>query len=116
MHLGLCITYFNACVRLSHSLSIQDKIPHLIQKPGLHNFLTRLIELILRVYLDRVSTSHTGCPRRPINPIIWLVVLYFGEEGICPILFLKMSYKSYKLGLLSYNYFQIHIQPACQQV
>ena len=45
-----------------------------------------------------------------------IFVLYFGEEGICPILFLKMSYKSYNLGLLSYNHFQIHIQPAYRQV
>ena len=60
--------------------------------------------------------TFSGCPRRPINPIIWLIVLYLGEEGICPILFLKMSYKSYNLGLLSYNYFQIHVQPAYRQV
>ncbi len=32
-----------------------------------------------------------------------IFVLYLDEEGICPILFLKMSYKSYDLGLLSYN-------------
>ncbi len=55
-----------------------------------------------------------GCPRRPINPIIGLVVLYLSyiwiiQEGICPILFLKMSYKSDNLGLLSYNYFQIYV-------
>ncbi len=30
-----------------------------------------------------------------------IFVLYLGEEGICPILFLKLSYKSYNLGLLS---------------
>ena len=42
--------------------------------------------------------------------------LYLGEEGICPIFSLKMSYKSYNLGVLSYNYFQIHVQPAYRQV
>ena len=49
------------------------------------------------------SYNWTHCP---------LFVLYLGEEGICPIFFLKMSYKSYNLGVLSYNYFQIHVQHA----
>ncbi len=31
-----------------------------------------------------------------------IFVLYLGEEGICPILFLKMSYKSY--NVMSYNW------------
>ncbi len=53
------------------------------------------------------SYNLTHCP---------IFVLYLGEEGICPIFFLKMSYKSYNLGVLSYNYFQIHVQPAYRQV
>ncbi len=65
------------------------------------------------VLLTRVPTASyksynlTHCP---------IFVLYLGEEGICPIFFLKMSYKSYNLGVLSYNYFQIHVQPAYRQV
>ncbi len=53
------------------------------------------------------SYNLTQCP---------IFVLYLDDEGICPILFLKMSYKSYNLGVLSYNYFQIHVQPAYRQV
>ncbi len=49
------------------------------------------------------SYNLTRCP---------IFVLYLTEEGICPIFSLKMSYKSYNLGVLSYNYFQIHVQPA----
>ncbi len=49
------------------------------------------------------SYNLTRCP---------IFVLYLCEEGICPIFSLKMSHKSYNLGLLSYNYFQIHVQPA----
>ena len=45
-----------------------------------------------------------------------IFVLYLGEEGICPIFSLKMSYKSYNLGVLSFNYFQIHVRPAYRQV
>ncbi len=47
------------------------------------------------------SYNLTHCP---------IFVLYLGEEGICPIFFSKMSYKSYNLGVLSYNYFQVHVQ------
>ncbi len=53
------------------------------------------------------SYNLTRCP---------IIVLYLGEEGICPIFSLKMSYKSYNLGVLSYNYFQIHVRPAYRQV
>ncbi len=53
------------------------------------------------------SYIFTRCP---------IFVLYLGEEGICPIVFFKMSYKSYNLGVLSYNNFQIHVQPAYRQV
>ncbi len=61
-----------------------------------------------------------GCPRRPYKSFNLthcpIFVLYLDEEGICPIFSLKMSYKSYNLGVLSYNYFQIHVQPAYRQV
>ena len=40
------------------------------------------------------SYNLTRCP---------IFVLYLGEEGICPIFSLKMSYKSYNLDVLSYN-------------
>ena len=60
--------------------------------------------------IDTASYKSYNLTRCPI------FVLYLGEEGICPILFLKISYKSYNLGVLFYNYFQIHVQPAYQQV
>ncbi len=62
---------------------------------------------------DRVPTASYKSYNLAHCPIF---ILYLGEEGIFPILFLKMSYKSYILGLLSYNYFQIHVQPAYRQV
>ena len=39
------------------------------------------------------SYNLTYCP---------IFVLYLSEEGICPIFSLRMSYKSYNLGVLSY--------------
>ncbi len=63
--------------------------------------------------VDRVPTASYKSYNLALCPIF---VLYLDEEAICPILFLKMSYKSYYLGLLSYNYFQIHVQPAYRQV
>ncbi len=45
-----------------------------------------------------------------------IFVLYLGKEGVCPKLLLEIPYQSYNLGLLSYNYFQIHVQPAYRQV
>ncbi len=46
------------------------------------------------------SYNLTHCP---------IFVLYLGEEGICPIFYLKMSHESYNLGVLSYNHFQTHV-------
>ncbi len=64
-----------------------------------------------------------GCPRRPINPIIRLIVLYLSY--ICPIFGWRRNfpYRPYYLwkcninpGVLSYNFFQTHVQPAFRQV
>ncbi len=109
-----------------YSLIIEmRKKPPAPERKGSFRFYTESVQLncmvSVRIFLRkrmrqeefRVPTaSHksynlTRCP---------IFVLYLGEEGICPIFSLKMSYKSYNLHVLSYNHFQIHVQPTYRQV
>ncbi len=98
--------------------SMWEMHPTVINKEFNKSFMCPVCCLLLHMdcgYKDiwRVPTASyksynlTRCP---------IFVLYLGEEGISPIFSLKMSYKSYNLGVLSYNYFQIHVHPAYRQV
>ncbi len=51
--------------------------------------LTCLGQNVDSLYCLYCLLTDSGCQLRPINPIIWLFVLYLDEEGICPIYFFE---------------------------
>ncbi len=102
-HLGHCATHLgHGTTHTGHcaiflALRNTPETLHIINERSLTSHQVSVFRVPTASYK---SYNLTRCP---------IFVLYFGEEGICPIFFLKMSYKSYNLGVLSYNFVSLFI-------